>query len=349
MRKKSSVRLLSAMLAVALALVVGLVASGCSSSSSTSTDGSSTEAATTTESGVTVHVASLKGPTSIGLVHMMDEADGGAYANDYDFTIAGSPDDILPGVIQGDYDIALVPSNSASVLYNKTEGGVTVIDINTLGVLYAITGDSSVTSVSDLAGKTVYLTGKGASPEYVMNYLLEQAGIADQVTLEFRDEATELVSILQNDPNAVCIMPEPYATVALSKVDGVSRAFSLTDEWDSLEGTDGSALIQGVTVVRTEFLEEHPDVVAEFVAAQAESADWVNANPDDAAKLVVDYGIIDDETIAAEAIPNCQIVCITGDEMKAKLSGYLQVLYDQDASSVGGTMPGDDFYATDVA
>jgi NitT/TauT family transport system substrate-binding protein len=348
-RKRVLLGAMAAVLALAIAGVSTTLLAGCSSGTSSTSGSDATEAATTTESGVTVHVASLKGPTSVGLVHMMDEADSGAYANDYEFTIAGSPDDILPGIIQGDYDIALVPSNSASVLYNKTDGGVSVIDINTLGVLYVITGDSSVTSLEDLAGKTVYLTGKGSSPEYVMNYLLEQAGIADQVTLEFRDEATELVSILESDPNAVCVMPEPFATSALAKVEGARRAFSLTDEWDSLEGTGDSALIQGVTVVRTEFLEEHPDVVAEFIAAQSDSVDWVNDNPDDAATLVVDAGIIDDEEIAAEAIPNCQLVCITGDDMKEKLSGYLQVLYDQDPSSVGGEMPGDDFYATDAS
>ena len=294
---------------------------------------------------VEVRVASLKGPTSIGLVQFMDQAARGKTDNEFDFAISAAADEIVPKVIQGDVDIALVPANVASVLYNKTEGAVQVIDINTLGVLSVVTGDAGVTSFGDLAGRTVYMTGKGATPEYVMNYLLERAGLSGQVTLEFKSEPTEVLSALLADPTAVGVLPEPFKTAAIAKSEGrLSAPVSLTDVWDELAGDTGSRLLTGVTVVRRAFAEEHPQAVAEFLSCHAASVKAVNAAPADWAQAVVDAGIVDNAKIAEKAIPGCMLVCQTGKDMKAALSGYLQVLSDADASAVGGKLPADDFY-----
>ena len=275
---------------------------------------------------VEVHVASLKGPTSIGLVQFMDRAADGETDNEFDFAMNTAADEIVPKVIQGDIDIALVPANVASVLYNKTEGAVQVIDINTLGVLNVVTGDASVASFGDLAGHTVYMTGKGTTPEYVMNYLLEHAGLTGQVTLEFKSEPTEVLSALLADPSAVGVLPEPFKTAAIAKSEGkLSVPVSLTD-------------------VRRAFAEEHPEAVAEFLSCHAASVKAVNAVPADWAQAVVDAGIVDNAKIAEKAIPGCMLVCQTGKDMKAALSGYLQVLADADASAVGGKLPADDFY-----
>ena len=325
--------------AASLACVFSLA--GCGSANSQAT----TQAATTAAEPTEVHVASLKGPTSIGLVSFMDKAassDSGL-ANTYDFSISAAADEIVPKVINGDVDIALVPANVASVLYNKTEGAVQVFDVNTLGVLNVVTGDASVHTFADLAGRTVYLTGKGASPEYVMNYLLEKAGITDQVTLEFKSEAAEVVSALAADPSAVGILPEPYKTAALAKNSSLTSPINLTDVWDEY-ATDGSRLLTGVTVVRREFAEQHPEAVREFVEQQAASVEAVSADPATYAQSVVDHGIIDAAPVAEKAIPGCGLTCLTGDEMKSALSGYLGVLESSDASSVGGKLPGDDFY-----
>lgn len=334
-----------------LAFVFALV--GCNAQTKTSDTSSDANGAAQTEtksseddlSGVNVRVASLKGPTSIGIVDLMSEAKSGNLEATYDFTIAGTADEVLPSIISGDTDIALVPANAASILYNKTEGKVSVIDINTLGVLYVVTADSSITSVEDLAGHTVYLTGKGTTPEYVTNYLLDAAGISDQVSLEFKTEATELAALLEADPMAIAILPEPYATSTIAKNASLTRAVSLTDTWDELQGADGSALVTGVTVVRNDFMADHPSVVAEFVAAHTASVEAVNADPSAAATLVVEAGIVANEKVAAVAIPYCNLVCVTGDEMQSMLSGYLSALFEQDPSSVGGKLPNDDFYA----
>jgi len=273
----------------------------------------------------------------------MDRAKAGRTTDTYEFTVAGTADEIVPQIIKGDFDIALVPANVASVLYNKTQTNVTALDINTLGVLYVVTGDTSVNSFSDLAGKTVYMTGKGTTPEYVMNYLLAQNGLTDQVTLEFKSEATEVASALASDTNAIGVLPEPYVTAVTTKNAALSARVSLTDAWNA-SVSDGSQLVTGVTIVRNDFLAQHPDAVARFVKEQSDSVAAVNADPTGMSQSVVDAGIVDSAGVAAKAIPHCNLVCITGSQMKTALSGYLNVLYQQDASSVGGTVPGAAFY-----
>lgn len=293
---------------------------------------------------VEVRVASLKGPTSIGLVPLMSRAEAGEFENDYAFTIAGTADEVVPALVKGDIDIALVPANVASVLHAKTEGAVMALDINTLGVLHVVTGDASVTTFSDLAGRTVYLTGKGTTPEYAMRHLLDVAGIADSVTLEFKAEATEVVSALVADPSAVGVLPEPFKTAALVKNETLTAPVSLSDVWAEQAGEGGSRLVTGVTVVRRAFADEHPDVIAEFVSAHEESASAVAADPGAWAQGVVDAGIVDSAVIAQRAIPGCGITCMTGEDMREALSGYLEVLHEADPSSVGDALPGDDFY-----
>ena len=331
-----------------IGLAGALAGCGAATGSNDASGSSQSSSKQSKEKATTVRVASLKGPTSIGLVSFMDKAktNAKAYTNTYEFSISAAPDEILPKVIKGDVDIALVPSNAGAVLYNKTKGQVSCLDINTLGVLSVVTGDASVKEFKDLAGKTVYLTGKGATPEYSMNFLLDKAGIADKVKLEFKSEATEVVSVLTSDATAVGVLPQPFVTVATVKNDKLKAPIDLTNVWDELAGDTGSRLITGITIVRNAFLKEHPAAVREFLDAQQASVDTVNKDPKAAAPLVVDAGIVDAEAIAAKAIPNCHLVCIRDDKMKDALSGYLKVLADADKTSVGGKVPGDDFYYT---
>jgi NitT/TauT family transport system substrate-binding protein len=217
-----------------------------------------------------------------------------------------------------------------------------VININTLGVLYVVTADDAIGSFADLAGRTVLMTGKGTTPEYVMNALLAEQGI-ENVTLEYKSEATELAAAISADPTAIAVLPQPYVTAVTSKTPELKVRASLSDEWDA-SFRDNSRMVTGVTVVHAEFAAEHPDALVEFLAQQRSSVEAVNASPATAAPLVVKLGIIDNETIAAAAIPFCSLVDISGAEMRASLSGYLAALAAQDESSVGGALPGEDFY-----
>lgn len=290
---------------------------------------------------VTVRVGTLKGPTTMGLVNLMAESDAGTSEGNYEFTMESSPDAITPLVVSGDLDIALVPANLASVLYNKTDGGVSVIDINTEGVLYCVTGDTSIDSFDDLDGKTIVTTGQGATPEYIIDYLMDAYGIT--ADLDFRSEATEVASVLEEDPNTIAILPQPFATVAVIQNENLKEAFALNDAWNDVsEGK--STMIQGVTIVRNDFLEAHQDAVDTFIAEQKESAEKAVSDAEGTAELVASYGIIEKAAIAQQALPKCAIVCTTGEEMKTGLSGFLDILADLNPKSVGGQVPGDDFY-----
>jgi NitT/TauT family transport system substrate-binding protein len=296
-----------------------------------------------TAESVTINIAGLKGPTSIGMIQLMDNAEAGVAANDYNFTIAGSADEITPLLIKGELDIAAVPANLASVLYNKTEGQIQVLAVNTLGVLYIVERGESISSVADLKGKTIYATGKGSTPEYNLRYLLEQNGIDpdNDVTIEFKSEPTEVVAVLSEDESAVAMLPQPYVTVAGNSIEDLRIALDLTSEWDSLGS--GSTMITGVVVARTEFVEQHPEAVAAFLEEYEASTDFVNGDVAKAAQLVEKFDIFK-AAIAEKAIPYCNITFISGSRMKSELEGYLTVLYDQNPESVGGAMPADDFY-----
>ncbi|SEA84454.1 NitT/TauT family transport system substrate-binding protein [Oribacterium sp. KHPX15] len=308
---------------------------------SASVETTETEAFGDTSEGA-VRVGSLKGPTTMGLVNLMNEVET-RDKNGYLFEMQTQPDVILGKLVKGDLDIALIPANLAAIAYNKTEQGVSVIDINTLGVLYCVTADDSIKSVKDLAGKTLLSTGQGATPEYAINFLLDKNEVTD-CNIEFKSEATEIAALLQNDPNQIAVLPQPFVTVAIAQNDQLKVAFSLTDEWDAV--SPESKLLTGVTVVRNDFLEANADKVEAFIEDHKASTEKANSDIEGTSELIAKYGIIAKAPIAAKAIPNCNIVAITGDEMKTNLSGYLQVLFDQNPKSVGGKLPGEDFYKT---
>ena len=297
-------------LAACLALVMCLSLAACGGK----------EDETPAEEPVNVRVAALKGPTAMGMVKLMSDsesAEADTAGNTYEFTLAASADEVSPKLMQGELDIACVPANLASVLYNRTEGGIVTLAVNTLGVLYIVENGNAVASMADLAGKTIVASGKGSTPEYALRYLLTENGIDPDtgVTIDWKSEHSECVDL--------------------------RVALDLTEEWDALD--NGSALLTGVVVARADFVKEHPAAVSDFLEQYSASVDWVNANTADAAELIGGYDIVD-AAVAEKALPYCNIVCVTGTEMMDMLSGYLSVLWEQDAESVGGAMPNDDFY-----
>ena len=298
------------------------------------------------EEKVTVKVGALKGATTLGLLPLEDKAANGEAGENYEFSMMTAADELLPMMIKGELDIALLPSNVASILYQKTNGGVTVIDINTLGVLYMVSGDSSITGVEDLAGRTIYLTGKGTTPDYGLHYILSGNGMdADSdCTLEYKSEATEVAALLAENPDAIGLLPQPFVTAACAQNDALSVILDMNAEWEKLQGEDGSRLVTGVTVVRNEFLQEHENAVAAFMEEHQASAQSMNSDVENGAKLAAASEIIAKEPIALKAIPKCNITYIDGADMKQALSGYLEVLYEQNPESIGGALPGDDFY-----
>ena len=295
-----------------------------------------------------VNILALKGPTAMGMVSLMNQADQGEITDEnYNFQIVASPDEVTPAIAQGTADIAAVPANLASVLYQKTDGGVQVLTINTLGVLYLVENGNQIQSISDLKGKTIYASGKGATPEYALNYILKENGLTpgEDVQIEWKSEHTECVAALAEHEDAIALLPQPFVTTAQSKNDSLRVALDLTEEWDNIHKENGgnSSLVTGVTVVRTEFAQEHPEIVEDFMERYQESVTFVNDHAEEAAKMIGNYDIIPEE-VAKKALPECNIVYIDGAEMKEKLSGYLEVLKQENPQAVGGTLPTDEFY-----
>jgi NitT/TauT family transport system substrate-binding protein len=298
-----------------------------------------TEAARTT-----FHIASLKGPTTMGMVKLMTDNEAGGTKHEYQFTMYGTADEVVPLLVKGEIDIALLPANLASVLYNKTEGGVQVAAVNTLGVLYIVENGDSIQQIEDLRGKTIYNTGKGTTPEYALNYILMQNGLepGKDVFVEFKSEATELAVMLEEDKNAIAVLPQPYVTGLQMQNPKVRVALNMSEEWDKV--SQDSSMITGVVLVNKAFAGENKAAFQEFLKDYQASTIYVNENIEEAAVWVEQYGIVAKAPIAVKAIPACNITYIDNEEMKTKVGGYLQVLFEANPESVGGALPQDDFY-----
>ncbi len=289
-----------------------------------------------------VRVGALKGPTAMGMVQMMENK-----ADAYDFTLAAAPDEIVPLLVKGELDIAAVPANLGSVLYNNTQGAVKALAINTLGVLYIVERGDTVHSVADLKGRTLVTAGKGSTPEYALNYILRGNGLDPEadLTVEFKSEHAECLAAMLQDEGIVAMLPQPFATVAQAKAQDMRIALDLTKEWDALQANAEapSAMVTGIAVARAAFVEENPEAVAQFMADYAESVKFAQDDVEGAAKLIGQFDIFEAGP-AQKALPFCNIVFIDGEAMKAKLGGYLAALMEQDPAAVGGALPGDDFY-----
>ncbi len=293
---------------------------------------------------VDISIGVLKGPTAIGMVRLMEQNEAGKASNNYNFTIAGTADELSAALIKGDMQLAAIPCNLASVLYNKTEGNLQMLAINTLGVLYIVENGNTIQSVSDLKGKTIYSTGKGTTPEFTLRHLLKSAGIDPDkdVTIEYKSEATEIASLLSDDSvGSIAMLPQPYVTTVTMNNPRLRIALNVTEEWEKLDS--GSTVVTGVIVGTRDFIENNPDAVKAFLDEYKASTAYANENVDDAANLVEHFDIFK-AAVAKKAIPYCNIVCLTGDEMKTKTAAYLQVLFDEQASSVGGKLPDDGFF-----
>jgi len=330
-------------IAALLAAVMLFMAAGCTTGQSNQTTASTAAAVKTA-----VNVAGLNGPTGIGLVKLMADNAAGTTANAYKFTLDAAPTDIVPLLTTGAADIAAMPLNLAATLYNKTNGGIQILAINTLGVLYILDQSNTIISVADLKGKTIYASGQGASPEYILDFILTQNGIDPQkdVTIVYETDHSELAALAAAGKTNICMLPEPFVTTVLSKNSNMRIALDMTKEWEKACAKEGisSTLAMGCIVVRTKFAKDHPDAVNNFLYEYKASVDYVNSNVAAASLLVAKQGIIPSAALAAKAIPNCNIVSIAGTEMKNIAYQNLHVLFTANPSSIGGAEPKDDFY-----
>lgn len=323
------------------ALLVVCTFAACSGSAGNDTTALPTES---TEPAVkkNVNIAVLKGPTGMGAAKLMEMNENNEALNNYNFTVATAPDQITGKLVSKELDIASIPTNAASALYNKTKGNVTLIAINTLGVLYILEKGDSVSSVADLKGKTILASGKSSTAEYVLNFILEKNGlkVGTDVTVEYAAEHAEAASQAISGKYDIVMLPEPFVTSTLLQSSDFKVKLNLTEEWKKVANAE---LTMGCVAVRTDFLKENPEAVENFLKDYKTSVDFVNSDIEGAAALIEKYDIAK-AAVAKKALPNCNIVLITGEDMKKDASQFLSIIYDFDASAVGGALPEDSFY-----
>lgn len=323
--------------AALLAVLMVLAIAGCKNTDKAD------ETTTTAAPKTMLKIATLKGPTGMGMVKLMKDSEAGTAANQYTFDIESDPAVIGPMLIKAEVDIAACPLNLAASLYNKTDGGVQLLAINTLGVLYMVENGTSISSVADLKGKTIYASGQGATPEYILNNILTANGLDPKtdVTIEFKAEHSELAALAVSGSAGICLLPEPFVTTVLSKNKDLRVALDMTEEWNK---TGAGTLAMGAIVVRTAFAKENPTAVAAFLQEYKASVDYVNANHDEAAALIVEKEIVPALDLAKSAIPRSSLTFKAAGEMKTIALQNFQVLFDANKASIGGAIPSDDFF-----
>lgn len=322
-------KIIALMLAAIMAL--GILAVGCSEEAAQN----DVQTEVTAEK---MNIAALSGPTGIGMAKL---ASDGKENGKYDVVFASAPDEITGLITTGEVDVACVPTNLAAALYAKTNGQVKVTAVTTMGVLYILDKTGEVKSIADLAGKTIGATGQGSNPEYILNYILENNGLAvgTDVTVNYYAEHAELASLMISGEVDIAMLPVPFAVQAQAKAD-VKNVINLQDEWNKVSDT---ALAQGVVIVRSDYIENNKAQFDAFLDDLKASTDYAVTNVDETAQLCGELGIISAD-VAKNAIPYCNLTFSEGAEMKDTVSAFLDVLFKANPKSTGGSMPGDDFY-----
>ncbi len=294
-----------------------------------------------TETTVEVKIGALMGPTGMGMSKLMDDGKNNKTVNKYTFELFSAPTDISGPIINGELDIAAVSTNLAATLYNKTNGKVKLLALNTLGVLYILEKGNSVNSIKDLEGKKIYSSGQAATPQYALDYVLKQNNINCEV--EYFPSHAELATQALAGNADIILIPEPQVSTIISKNPEFRIAVDFNAAWD--EATNNEAIFSmGCLVVRSEFAEKNPEAVKKFLKEYTASVKYVNENPKEAAEIIAENKIVPNAAIAEKAIPNAKMVTISGNDMKEKTKKYLQILFESDKKSVGGALPGEDFY-----
>ena len=297
------------------------------------------------ENAVAVKVAVLKGPTGMGMVKLMEDNANHQENVKYEFIVSGAPDELIGKVVNGEVDMAALPTNMAATLYQKTHGQIQLTAVNTLGVLYIVENGTEINSINDLKGKKMYASGKGATPDYALRYILKQNGIDPEkdIEVDFSVQHAEVAATFAAGDAPIALLPQPHVTSALMKNKNARIALDLTEEWEkAAKGT--SQLAVGCMVVQKDFAQKHEPVLSQFLQQYEQSVEWVNANAAEAGILIEKHGILPNAKLAETALPKCNIVFMDANESKDLLNGFYKVLFDFNPASVGGKIPDEAFY-----
>ncbi len=292
------------------------------------------------EEAITPSVMTLKGPTGVAMAKMIDDNET---TGKYDFSLVGSPDEIVSAISSGEADIAAMPTNLAAKLYAKNEGDLQMISVIADGSLYILENGETINSLADLQGKTIYATGQGSNPQYILEYLLNSAGLTpgEDVEIIYRSEHAELATLMASGDVDIAMLPEPNVSVVLTKNDQIRVALDLNEEWNNATG--GNLTMSCVAATKT-FIAEHPQAVADFLADLQQSITFALDDVSSTAALCAKHGIIENEAVGEISIPKMGLTYVDDADIEPAVSGYLTMLFEADPSSVGGAMPAEDFY-----
>ncbi len=337
---------LTKILALTLALLMLLpfvVACTDGTQSDTDTTADSADGTKAPDTSLEIKIYALNGTTALGMAQMIDTVNKETATMNYDISLHTAADAITGAIVSGECNIAALPTNVAVRLFNKSEGKLQLLALNTLGVLYLLQNGENITSLSDLEGKTVYVPGAGANPEYITAALLESAGV-ENVTIDATtyNSPDALQAAITANQISLAVLPEPKVTATTSSNADVKVALNLTDEWEAVNGEN--TLVQGCLVVNTAFAKEHPAEVAKFLEDYKASVEFIQAGSDEAIQMIVDAGILPKVQMAKKALPNCNICFIAGNDMKSVMDTFCQKIFAYDVKSIGGKLPTDDFY-----
>ena len=299
----------------------------------------------------TINVYTLNGTTGFGMAKLMNDAKAGTTAEKYNFSVQTDASAVTSALLNGSADIAALPTNAAANIYNKSEGGVVVLAVNTLGCLYLLTNqNATVNTFADLQGKTVYVPAQ--NPTFIFTYLCQQNGleVGKDITI---DSTTYAQPAALKDAVAaglveIAVLPEPMVTIAINTAKSanngtvITNAMDLTAEWNKVSAA--GSLVQGCVVVRRAFLEQYPEAVENFLKEYKASIEYLSANIDSASQMIVDNGIFTNAGVAKKALPNCNVCFLDGAAMKAAMETYLGILNGIAPASIGGKLPAADFY-----
>ncbi|WP_142414072.1 ABC transporter substrate-binding protein [Hathewaya massiliensis] len=333
-------KVFSIFMTVCIVVTSSLFALGCSTKENNKDEKKETTKVTEETKKEKIKIATLKGPTGMGMVKLMEEN-----KESYDISLFDSPDQIVSKVVNGEVDGAAVPSNLASVLYNKTKGGVKLVGVNTLGVLYVVENGDTIKSIKDLKGKTVYASGKGATPEYILNHILKENGLDPEkdLKIEYKAQHNDLAALVASKKAEIAVLPEPFVTTTKMKNKELNIQLDLTKEWEKV-AKDNGKLAMGTLIFRKDFIEKRNEDVKSFLENYKKSVEFVNANKEEAGKLIEKNGIIPKAKIAEMAIPKCNIVFMDAKESRKSLESFYKVLSDSNPKSIGGKLPDENFY-----
>ena len=340
-------------IALALLFVMLFAFAACTGASNNETTAPSSTESTTEYNGEKIKIAANKGPTGMGMIDLMDNSK-------YEITIISDPTQVVPMLSTGEVDIATCPLSLAANLYKKTNGGIKMLGVNTLGVLYVVSNGVEIASLSDLKGQTIYATGQGSTPEYILNHILKANSLENDIKVEYLSEHSELAAKVISGDVKLAVLPEPFVSVVTTKNSSVKSVLSLTDEWKKVN--PDTELAMGCVVARKDFIEKNPDAVRQFISDNKQSVENVNLNPASQGDKIAAKGIIDASIFAVDSnlsekkaeaaktekaqavISRCNIVFIDGSEMQKIADANFKVYFDADPKSVGGEMPVSELY-----